>query len=592
MTTGNSAIAPHCRFDNMTMLPKGANKTMNLTPAQREAIESDHPDIAVIAGPGSGKTEVLTQRATRLINAGASPRDMVLITFTNAAAREIEARLRKGFFEEQPVPFSYAGTLHGFMLAMLKLHGRLIGLPQNITMLNEDEAHDLLIALAEAQGVKCSQADLQEALTISPEFYLFDKPERLSKPQCVAAAYYRQQLEAGVMDFDGLLRFGICLLKRSQPTIPYLFWDEVQDGGAEDWNILAWLKQQCGNCFVVGDPDQSIYGFRGARPDLFLNYLRDPQRKKIMLEANFRSLPEICRAANALIRHNGSPKQTISYPKVSTSDNPEGDVERWTGFPDSGELMALVKEIRTQPDPNECAVLVRTNALAERIAKALQAFSIPVATKEVVDKPPDWGRARAYIALLEHPFNDLLAYWWVVREQGKKAADAAKLMGLKSRRPICEYLATVPRNATVCDLPTHLGAIRIGPEAIAAVQKAIETLRPDASLAELSFALADEELHRKEVGAGVTVTTIHSAKGREWDCVYLPAFEQGIIPSLSKNATIEEERRLAFVAFTRARRLLVVSNAFSRVPQWGNRKPQPAQPSQFIGEAGLSITGE
>lgn len=557
------------------------------TTPQRQAIESDAKDIAVIAGPGSGKTTVLCERITRLLNEGAKACDMVIITFTNAAAREIEKRLA---IHERGQRFAYAGTLHGYILRLLREVGKLINLPKRISMLGEDESKSLVIQIMSDQNVKLPQADVRAALQHGPEFYLFEKPERLSKQQCVASAYYRQLMEAGVMDFDSLLKFGLCLLHRAQPTIPYLFWDEVQDGGAEDWDILECLQKQCARSFIVGDPDQSIYGFRGARPDLFLTYMREhPGCEVIVLEENFRCLGEICKAASALIAHNGSVKRTVPCERPTRED---GVIERWSGFDDAGELFALVQDLRTQPTPMECAVLVRTNALAEKISKALEGYALPVAKKEIRDRPLDWSRTRALIALLENPYNDLLCYWWIVREQGMVAANGAKLMAMRARRPLCEYLNALPRAADLLTLPLHLADQRCGPESIELVKKAMATLPDGSSLAELAYALSDEELHRKESGEGITITTMHSAKGREWDCVYLPAFEQSIIPKKTSTSDLMEERRLAFVAFTRARRLLVVSNAYSRAPQFGKGRPQPADPSQFIEEAGLSITGE
>lgn len=571
--------------------------TNNLSPQQLQAIRSNHEDIAVIAGPGSGKTTVLVQRITRLLKSGVPPKDITVITFTNAAAREIEKRLAKMRDDnESAVELGYSGTVHGFILRLLKTHGRAINLPPTISMLGEEDANKLRGECREGQKVKPPVKDVEAALAKGPSYYLLERPASLSESELVAASYYRTLIESGLMDFDSLLQFGIMLLDKMRTdktplAVPFLFWDEVQDGGAEDWAIMRLIKAT--QRFVVGDPDQSIYGFRGAKPELFTRHL-GTDVETIILEKNFRCRAEICAAANKLIAHNPNRvhKDTLS----AHAENQIGHVIYAAGANDEAqEILYLSGTIKYgEPakycEPREIAVLVRFQALVERYSKLLASYGIPIKAAEKSKHPFDWENVRALIALFSNPENDILMHKWLVRVNDKKSADHMKLHAMRNAKPIVAMLGNqhlFPLAPALESLAGLLAQHGISQESIVRVQKAVATLPATATLAELSYALADEDLHMSEAGDGVTVTTYHAAKGREWDMVILPAFEQGSIPNQSKKSDITEERRLAFVGFTRARKMLVISNALTRPPLWGHGAPVAQTPSQFAAEAAL-----
>lgn len=565
---------------------------MKTTKEQRAAIESPEPYIACVAGPGSGKTTVLVERIKRLIAEGSGPGRMVCITFTNAAAREIEKRLGRA-------DLFYVGTLHGFVLRLLRDHGRAIHMRSAVSVLAEDDSDDLLQESADELKVKVSHELLRKELAeADPEPLLF--PIKGQKPPTgatlVLSHYFRKCIESGVVDFDTILKFGAMILRRfirgDGNFITHLFWDEVQDSGTQDFEILKLLPAD--NKFIVGDPDQSIYGFRGARPDLFLREITSRRWHVVKLEKNFRCLPEICASANMLIGHN---RARVDKETVPANLSEEGTVERWLNLEsDAKELLAMVQAIRKLPE-NECAVLVRNNALRSRLVKHLQSFGVKVATRESDSLPLDWQKCRALLALLSNVNNDLLFFRWINRSEAAKAFGSASDLRLKAlRRGVTmnallakEQPPALPERVALPDLPAVLARCGISPESIELVKKAAADLPPDAWLPELSHALGDRELHKHEIGEGVTVATIHAAKGREWDNVFLPAFEEGIIPSGGQKSDLEEERRLAFVAFTRARRFLVVSNVGERVALFGPPAMKEAQPSRFIGEAGLAI---
>jgi DNA helicase II / ATP-dependent DNA helicase PcrA len=574
---------------------------MTLTSTQKKIIESPAPDIGIAAGPGSGKTTVLVRRVGSMIDQGWRA-GITIITFTNAAANEIVARLRG---QNEGVQIAYAGTLHGWALRLLREHGHEINMPKTISVLSEDDAKAMLKAHAEGQKVKCTLEELNAATAMGPAFYLGGDAPTLMDAGCVAASYFREQIQSGVVDFDSLLKFAVWIMeKKGGYHVPCLFWDEAQDSGGDDWRIMRLMRTDYR--MVVGDPDQSIYGFRGARPDLFNNHFRSMPMavddacevkydNKFYLEENFRCSPEICAAANSLIQWNKDRLPKTTTPVIDKEPG-EGVIVCTCQDPDQ-ELEAIARELRRAPDLAQCAVLVRYDLLVKQIAKGLSGYSIPLAVNAKVDRPKDWADARAYITLLSNPRNDVLMYWWLVRKNGKGSADALKLHCLQKRVPIVSILERqhlFPSNPQPSELPGLMAGVDIGQESIVAVQKAAATLPAGSTLADLSIALTDEDIHRKQEGSGVVVTTIHSAKGREWDTVILPAFEEEIIPTAAsiKKGSVDEERRLAFVAFTRARKKLVVINCRTRPPLWGRGSLQDARPSRFIDEANLRTIGQ
>lgn len=561
---------------------------MELTKSQTDAVESEAALTVVVAGPGSGKTRTLTERIKKLLARGVSAREIVVITFTNAAAREIENRIG------QDVAFFYCGTVHGFMLRIVKDYGKLIGFRGKIAMLDENQQERLIkqtMSDARHKGpIKDVKAEIAKGPERFLEKYLPDRRKEdlfLVGAEQVAFEYYQRLLSSGMVDFDSLLKFGRIILERmAAAKIPqafkFLFWDEFQDSGADDAAIFRLIDVP--NKYIVGDADQSIYGFRGGSPSYLLtlaenkDHFRSENSSVIFLRENFRCDSAITDAANRLI------KQNANLHCGTTSMQSGGKV--WTVRTDgeSGEMRELAEDIRSQPNFNECAILVRFNALADLYAKGMESYGIPVAKKEKVAKPSDWQVARSLINLFANPDNDLLAYWWIEQQKDTKFANKIKLESLGAFTTINRHFLKLPDSIPPGDVPAALGRSGISAESIQIVNKALGELPDGATLAELSFTLGDEELHKREVGQGLTVTTMHSAKGREWDSVYLPAFEEGNAPSLSKTATIEEERRLAFVAITRARHRLWISFANMRKPAFGGWKPEKTTPSRFIEE--------
>jgi DNA helicase-2/ATP-dependent DNA helicase PcrA len=576
---------------------------MNNTEAQQRAIITRATHVAVVAGPGAGKTKTLVERIRHMLGSAIDPATVACITFTNGAAREIEKRLvcpmcegqgapKTGpdpepgcaYCNGQPIVLGYAGTVHGLMLRTVRLCHDLIGFPATISVLDEEQAGLLIKQVVDDLRIKPKPtvAQMNAALDLGPEKLLGGKFN--TGPEVLAAEYYQRLRRSGLLDFDSLLKFGAMALRAADEhgfALPWrhILWDEFQDSGDDDWAILNALPTT--SAFIVGDPDQSIYGFRGARPSRF-NSLLQPSAgfEVIALEDNFRCGTAICMSANQLIAHN-----TDRYAKITKSRSGQtAEVKCWHCQNEQAELRQITEEIWAKSDRwNEIAVLVRTNALVERLAKAIEGAGIRVKVRTSKRVPQDWAMARAALALIASPNNDLLAYWWLERTKGTKEANEIKLRALRAGRSINAQGIGIPYEITVNLALEHLGRLGVGVESLVRIKHAQARLPADATLLELAFALGQPE--DEDEGEGVTISTIHAAKGREWDDVYLPAFESGIIPSGAKSASLEEERRLAFVAFTRARTRLVVTHSATRTPQWGGRRPEPAQPSQFITDA-------
>lgn len=607
----------------------------NRTEPQIEAIETNHPRVLVLAGPGSGKTDTLAARIARLVNKGIDPGKIVAITYTNEAARNLEDRLvcpnchgagwtvepdRHGDPEQVQCPcggklrLGFAGTLHGYALRMLRQHGESLGYGPTLAVIDADAADELLVAKARAMKCKASIRDLvkfkAEGRPTGPIFTPTD---------LAVVAYLTELHENGLIDFDSILTEFRRLLERrltislergveycAGSEFDYLFVDEVQDSAAIDWSIFQALP--IANKFYVGDPDQAIFGFRGGRPDLMTTLARDRDTKVLYLEANFRCAPEICQAANKLIAHNSSriPKDTIAAPSAPAGIcQAYGFVPLMPVFGNEGEeIAAVVRTIKVrlqgsdlcEPDipPQTFAILSRTNAIATEFREALRAAGISVEEPAAPTAPPDWGVARALIELLANPFNDVLAYFYfAAREERKGASRAAAVQKAQDIRREAAAAGKAlnaiwlgfPADSSLEDVGRLLDRDGVCRETRALVQEIVKTLPSGSGPADLALEVARHD--RKTPAApsvGIFCGSIHAAKGREWDQVFIVGFEDESFPG-GKRADVEEERRLAFVALTRARRGVTMTWAASRRASWGYRPIEKRTPSRFIGEA-------
>lgn len=546
------------------------------TDPQKKAVASDHPMMLVMAGPGSGKTRTLIWRIQNLLLFKCRPECIVAITFTNAAADEIQSRLGD-------VRLNYVGTIHGYVLRLLNQFGSDIGFTGKITVMDEAQAEEFLIDQIAFANVKGTRKAIDAELAAGPPMYP-------ANPMALFAFNYFQALKrANMVSYDALLWFGIELFASERAPdlepVKYLFVDEYQDSGA----LLVRLcnKFPIRNRCYVGDPDQSIYSFTGGDVQHINALSHSADTEVIALQENFRCARVICEAAQSLIEHNAN-----RYPKITESATGElGEVTLNTWNDATAEVVGIglaIQQISIEsPEAlSDVAVLVRTNELVEHFTNFL-GKEFALRQKKYEKMPPDWRRCVLLLSVMVNPRNNYLAQKWVMAKHGPEIGKKAGLRALKEKTSINSIFLNFSTELAVADVPKKLAGEDIGTESICAVNEVLAKLSPGATLSDLLFHIRSGEMHKEEIGQGVTVTTIHSAKGREWGTVFLPALEQHVIPGQRAEPNTEEERRLLFVGITRAKRRLILSWAKKRIRKWGARGPMESEPCQFLKEVKL-----
>lgn len=569
------------------------------TKSQNIAINTDAATVACVAGPGSGKTSVLVARVARLLAGGADPALIAVMTFTNAAARELERRLNDSrTVDDGDVRLGYCGTLHAFALRALRDHGAAIGYGPRLSVLDEEGAGEMLAAKARTLGCRTPVKRLLELKSAG-------RPARgvsLSVEQTVVAAYYDELLENGMVDLECLLPEFLRLLDRPDcregMAYEHLLVDEVQDASAQDWAIYDALPAR--RKFFVGDPDQAIYSFRGGRQDLFLRLIRSSVARVnvIPLEENFRCGRAVCAAANALIGRNvnRAPKDTIA--RLGAPDGIVTACGYETEGEEVGQVLTRIRALMTPPDgvdPSQIAVLARTNAIAAPFRDALKAAGVQVAEAPRNAAPPDWGLARALVELLASPGNDALAFFYVAARERQRGASekeaAAKAHSVRqdaarARKSVNALWFNLPRSPALVEVARLMEREGLTAETRAKVNAIAQALPAGSGVLELAADMALTRLLPVEHSAGVHVGTVHGAKGREWDHVFLVGYEDEVTPGNALSVEVaEEERRVAFVGLTRARVGAHFTHSAQRRATWGRQEVLNRTPSRFIAEA-------
>lgn len=543
--------------------------------------------LIVVAGPGSGKTRTLVQAVAKACIEHTEPERIIVVSYTVAASREIEGRLR--LYMSAGPALGYCGTLHGFMLKLLRKHGPLVGLQENIGVLAEPEESvipDLIKELRFKGSIK------QVMTLLKREDIVSGGVGSGSASELVAAAYHQRLRENGLLDYDSILHYGLRLVRQlgKENLFPFthLFVDEAQDSSVIDW--LIYEDMPCEKKVWVGDFDQAIYSFRGGSVEQMVCRVTSQLITVLPLQMNYRSGSLICKAADKLIAHNsGRAKKLI----VPARDDEGWMIARQFRCPAS-ELTFVASDIATRIDgadkAHEFAVLARTNRLASEFALGLAALGVPVSKKKQRDLPHDWKLARLAVSVLDNPWNEFSMYLYLVAREGKVIADQMRSEAtLKMVNLGIMYFGL--------DLRDGLTAAAVmkclSMESISRIESAKARLPIGWRFCDLSMLLASQEDTSEEEGHGVYCGTIHSAKGREWSRVFLVGFEDGTIPSCRKGTDLEEERRLAFVGVTRAKDSVTLTCCSERPQYRGQNVPpgplEPKQPSRFIAEMGLKI---
>ena len=627
----------------------------SLTEPQKEAVAHIDGPMLILAGPGSGKTRVVTHRIANLLNHGIPPWQIAALTFTNKAADEMRARVDR----LAPGESVWMGTFHRFCAQLLRRHAAMVGLSENYSILDMSDAKQAMKRAIQAAEVSTSHASPDQiANSISHAKNRLVTPEMMAdqalNPRDTIAArvypVYRQQLlTANAVDFDDLL-FHIANLLRENPAIRedldgryrYILVDEYQDTNLAQYAIVRALSINHPNLAVTGDPDQSIYGWRGADLNNILDFEKDyPNVKTVRLEKNYRSTPNVLRVADHLIQHNRHRK-----PKSLFTDQPEGEpvVLR---FHEDGyqEADAIADDITSAMlsdgcRPSDFAVFCRMNAMTRSLEHALRNRSLPY---QIVNGVEFYQRREikdlmAYLHLINNPNHDVALQRIInvpTRGIGAKTieklrnfADSNQIPMLEAARHVDKIETLAKRSAAmvkkfvtlfdhiqVKSTATLEDLLRYLVEEIdfdAYMEKTASDDQADSPMAnvdELISAAVEFDRQHPEDGSleafleqvalvsdtdafedasdRVTIMTLHAAKGLEFKRVYIIGVEDELLPhKRSKNSEweIEEERRLLFVGITRAEERLELSCCKRRNIRGELR---PVIPSPFLHELPL-----
>jgi DNA helicase-2/ATP-dependent DNA helicase PcrA len=609
----------------------------HLNPPQAEAVRHVTGPLLILAGPGSGKTRVVTHRIAYLLEQGVRGREMVALTFTNKAADEMRRRVVEITGGPTDV---WLGTFHRFCARLLRRYAEMAGLKPNYSILDVEDSRKILKEAARAAGhgdTRFTPEQIASAISsaknelIAPDMYEPCPGDPIGNViRAVYPEYERRLLASNAVDFDDLL-LHIALLLRNSPELrqqldaqfKYVMVDEYQDTNLAQYAIVRALSVDYPNLAVTGDPDQSIYGWRGANIRNILDFEHDfPKVKVVRLEQNYRSTGRILCAADQLIANNTQRKKKSLF-----TENPEGEKVRLVLFPDyQGEAEGIadgIQEALRKSDrrPGDFAIFYRTTALSRTIEHSLRERGIPY---QIVNGTAFYNRkeikdAMCYLRLINNP-ADSAALERVIntpaRGIGKKSlellfdfADEHLLTRLEAAQRAKEIagLSKKAVNALIDFARLYELLVRKSAGPLAELMRSVvedtgyrkslqeastaEDEERIANLDELISAAREFEVKRGEEGtlesfleqsalmsdvdifdgakSAVTLMTLHAAKGLEFPCVFIIGLEQGLLPhqravESGRPEQLEEERRLLFVGITRAREELTLSLAQRR----------------------------
>ena len=625
-----------------------------LDKAQLEAVTYCNGPTLILAGAGSGKTRVLTYKIAYLLHQGVQPWQILALTFTNKAAREMNERIAK-LVDSDAIKQLWSGTFHSLFGRILRFEAQHIGYTSNFTIYNQSDAQSLINTIIKEMELDTklykpsavlSSISAAKNRLVMPEDYRADSVQRKSDmlanmPEIYAIyeRYKNRCRQANAMDFDDLLvetyrlfRAHEDIRQRYQQRFTYILVDEYQDTNYVQHQIISQLTTPESCISVVGDDAQSIYGFRGARIENILNFTRQyPTAKVIKLECNYRSTGMIVGAANAIIAHNQH-----QIPKNVYSNSGEGNaLQLFATASDKDEsykVAAEINKLKRQKGVayNDIAILYRTNAQSRSFEDAFRLQGIPYRIygglsfyqrKEVKD-------LLAYLRLIANP-SDEEAFKRIVnyprRGIGDTSINKLKMAAVEHSIPLL-YAATHPEE---CELSLSAATLKRLRDFTASIESYKVLSEQGISVCELAKKIIfDEGIHKDLEGDGVegaakmqnleeligamaemeteqreeqgvehltltdylakvslltdadqkeddeprvTLMTVHAAKGLEFEAVFVTGMEEGLFPAESARFSgkeVEEERRLFYVAVTRAKRYCFLSYAKTRF-KWG-----------------------
>ena len=631
-----------------------------LNPAQLQAVQTLSGPMLVLAGAGTGKTRVVTHRIANLIRHKTKPSQILAVTFTNRAAAEMQERIA-GLIGRRRKDRPIIATFHAYCVQILRRQIQLLGFPEKFIIYDrgdqESVARSVLRELR-VPGESLRPSDMLQQIgfwkthSVSPR--AASTQARTDREHLAAMAFrrYQQTLQnRGAVDFDDLLLRTVEVFHKSPAALAeeaarfsHLLVDEYQDTNASQYGIVKALAAQHRNLCVVGDDDQSIYGWRGAEVRHILNFQRDwPDTKVIRLEENYRSTAEILEMANRLIAFNKK-----RHAKVLRATRSGGQTPRIEQPKDeAAEAQAVVGDILRLTrgkdwEPRDFAILFRTNEQSRSFETALRKGNLPYVLiggqsffdrKEVRD-------VMAYLRVIDSPIDEISLLRIIntpPRGLGPKTVEKLLQEAVGSGVPMWDKLRQVPQRdpalgdaarqgaAGLSSLITRFGAQMKTGDLVAGIRQLLaeidyegelRRIYPQASDVESRWAAVEEVVNAlgafqsqsqrptlagflEEITLGgddfgqkrekelqrnaVVLMTLHCAKGLEFPHVYMVGMEEGLLPHRrsEEDGTIDEERRLCYVGVTRAQERLTLSMTLTRM-KWG--RPRETLPSRFLFE--------
>ena len=620
----------------------------NLNPAQREAVTTTEGFVRVIAGAGSGKTRALSHRFAYLVNEmGILPGNILCVTFTNKAANEMRQRIHNLTGDNDT---GYINTFHGFCVSVLQEDSHAVQYPKSFLVLDNSDIDAMLKIIYEERGLTLRDMTFSNARDMIEIQKLFKKPEyyldmitmsldtlhekylqATSTSDIIFYGYLYQEKKCFGLDYNDLIKFSLYIFKENpeirlkwQQRLEYIMIDEFQDIDGLQYELMEVLCGYHRNLFIVGDPDQTVYTWRGANVKYLLDFDRQYPAKTIMMMQNYRSTPQILAAANSLIDKNRSRIKKDLIPVLPDgasvlchqAPNAEKEAE-WIAF--------QMWELHDAGVPfRDMTVLYRAHYVTRTLEEVFQKRKVPYTIYSGVQF---FGRmeikdALSYLRMIA--YKDDLSFRRIVNTpkrnmgerrmrfledyaakksctlyealcrtlddeifRGTKASGFVKLIESFaadcSERPVSELLSAV-LNASRYEEALRTEGSQERLDNLAELKQSVyeyETACGEEATLEhyLAHVALFTNSDAEETGDKVKLMTVHAAKGLEFPYVFLCEMNEGIFPSRKTNTLpgMEEERRLAFVAMTRAEKRLYLSEAKGR-----NIDGSPRYPSRFI----------
>ena len=614
------------------------NMLDGLNKEQKEAVLHKEGPCLVLAGAGSGKTKVLTTRIANMINDGIYSGNILAITFTNKAAKEMRDRI-SNMVENN---YAFVGTFHSFGLRVIRENTEKLGLTSNFTIIDSDDVSSVIKKIMKELDISTKEY----SVSYIRNKISFIKNEMLSEsevdkylnspPEKVAVKVYREYEKVlkrnNAVDFDDLLKRPVELfmqnddiLDKYQEKYRYILIDEYQDTNEVQYKLVKLLASKYRNLFVVGDVNQSIYGFRWSNYKNILNFEKDyPDSKSITLNQNYRSTNTILNAANSVIKNNVERKEVNLYSTFGDGVK----IKYFRGNDEKDEVKLVIDEIKKLLDEgydyNDFAILYRTNAQSRNVEDAILKVNWPyrVVGSYYFYKRKEIKDLLCYLRLISNHQDDVSLERVInVPKRGIGDTSINNLRSLARDNNECMFkclskpkevefkklILELTEDAKDLDL-TELIDVVLEKSGMKEELEKEHTLEADIRLENLMEFKSITENYQRETGTvnledfledisivadssehqtldnAVTLMTMHAAKGLEFKVVFLIGMEEGIMPhsmSLNEESELEEERRLCYVGITRAKERLYITNAKRRM-LFGNTNMNP--PSRFIAE--------